>query len=1603
MKNLLLSICCLFFVQMSFAQVNAVQRGSIMRGILKARETGASIDTTFLSEFQPETDATEKAIVSIQKTDMKRGITLTYFHLKTKKPINIIKFKPVAHHDDVVFLFANNFSINNDNRHFNAEIPDTTQTVVSHNGRVVNVIDLNTEKKQAKIEYLIEKGEVRVRTTYFYANGQAYYQNIGVLSGNVNNNFQIENPYYLYNSEDAQRFYRQTMQNFTDRQGMRNGQYRAKQEIEETFFYPNGKKYIYLKKVYNDKIHNALNAIINIWDSQGNPLKGSDYLNIKTQEARGVWYCFDVNGRKVDSTDFSRYPNANYKQDNIHKYPSEKDTIIGKMRTIHFYAYQKNYIGFAPAADFFAKATEKPKFVAVEDYKYQHYNLGRSINTPLFTLLYNEKGVLQRANINNNEHSFNIKSCPVEQPFTVEGVYKDSMPEGLFSIYTTDKSGKKADILLQAYFKNGVLSGECIGFRYNGKTAKRDTLYHSFFENGRVKKDKYIDNYTQKNKAKQAIADSTTALMEVEKLAHKKGVAEQHALYKAGKSKVWQSDSFTVYSYENSGYNNSTEQIKNIYTIKIVQNDSTPNTKVKVWIRNTRMKKEAFSVFSFYKKTLDLDSIADIKIGSSYADMRIDLAKKMVETYSSEKNRTEIVNDSVIIYTDLSTAYDDTDRIRNTKTDTICTYCAYPKGISNKIKTNMKVRESLAETLLTSFEFGKNYFNLEDPLFDINIEVPPIKQRTTCLYDANGGKYECKSNRFDLLYLPNGSIDTTIHKTKDGKWTGLVHLKNQNEEVTANYDTQGRKHGLSVTEQLNHAGIVYNIITETFDRDTLRSFNHFVEQGGYMLFEKKCKDKYCKNYVFSNYASPLHKKEQQEYDLFVENDTLKMLNVYYYENKQRAGLSYTLKAENDTTFSYASWHKNGNMRHKKANIDSRFNSYIPNFRKQLEAPNSRLDYLESFFPHHFEYHDNGKLARQCGMQRFDNLEEARQLYNNAGEYLRVFCEYYDDGRIKNEVLTDKIAFSYPSADNEAECAWESLPIQTGKFADGHRVGQWQGFQRNSAKQLLYEINYDEKGILQGKFRIYTPEGKLHLAAYFDKGYVKDSVIRYAEDGDMVSKYKNGKITSIDCYSKDENAAIALNRTYFFENGNLISELYYGNDGQTFENEFKMGDVMRSTTFYPNSKTRMEVREFGWDGGEQTLAKLTEYYKNGKIKFIDDKPNNTQTKIDTNGVAQTTFNIEGLSIVKNKKDIAKHWQRTQIASAPEPKYAQAQEYAGIARISKTLRIDCHFAKSNIMLSDIDDEFLKRVESNASFDKFTISDKKGGVLRIACTAKAPLKASIAYNEGELSAEEAQTKLRLYENDGSDLAIATKYLTYEPVAKDKRNLFSSLRLQNHYQVPASLAFNPRLVHRVLEPKNGNFDFYFNEIMFEKTSPTYYIQEDSLNKMQENASLPELENYIKKIRFCEKEAFVANNLHLIDNFEYEIGKTKMRFILQSFKIVNTLPYISDMVDKKYIKKIARIPSHPTADDAFLNDGSLRIFAQDGYFFLPFAPEKSFRIYNLWIDQDEINATFFFNPADNLKTKIQAFAQENKIQVVFQTLNQGTEICFFRYGKHLK
>lgn len=213
-------------------------------------------------------------------------------------------------------------------------------------------------------------------------------------------------------------------------------------------------------------------------------------------------------------------------------------------------------------------------------------------------------------------------------------------------------------------------------------------------------------------------------------------------------------------------------------------------------------------------------------------------------------------------------------------------------------------------------------------------------------------------------------------------------------------------------------------------------------------------------------------------------------------------------------------------------------------------------------------------------------KQSETNYSKRGEYDGTRKEYYESGAIKVDAMYRDFNFNSKSAlDGSYVSYFENGQIQEqGVFRKGLKEGQWTGF--NPEGKRTYSAFFDGSN-MEGKFTSYFPSGKLkeegkyvmtfreqkhgEWLSYYENGQImiRENFHKGDLEGERLTYHQNGKKESIAVYSKG-----VLDGEYqeFFDNGQIKVEGYY-------KKESKLAVKTGEWKYYSQDGSVMNVERF----------------------------------------------------------------------------------------------------------------------------------------------------------------------------------------------------------------------------------------------------------------------------------------------------------------------------------------------------------------------------------------------------------------------------------------
>jgi hypothetical protein len=853
-----------------------------------------------------------------------------------------------------------------------------------------------------------------------------------------------------------------------------------------------------------------------------------------------------------------------------------------------------------------------------------------------------------------------------------------------------------------------LLDGESICFVNNDKKEMIDTLYHFVFKKGLIVKDKYGDAFDTAKKRYQFIIDS---LKKVHIVQNKKRIAYlkvQHNLYKAKKSKVWERDTIRIYTYSDGA--GVVKDSRPYFTWKQAIFEQKNNTDSSIIdVKAGTNTNDADITFSYVKNTLKLQGKGFIYGTTFHNSYYFDIKTppdtiKIVDYYIEYA----LLNDSVVQYT----WHYDNEKLREIRIDSVLTKYSFPKGVKPKVVCDYKVKDGRKGILNALNNQDKGVIPINPLVIDIQLDVPVLKSTISFFYDDNEKLYLSKQGQKLVQYKPDGSIDTTMHTNEKGKYVGYLKTKCRDTLFTTYYNMEGEKNGLQTAYIINDKNDTLLVKKNYYIQDTLHNYTIQTFDTNIYLRNKICTDKECHNWKIA--INTYDRNSEIVYNIIMRDDTVLYATGFYIKDAKIKLPFLILERQEGNVYTYNSWYENGQPMYKNSIVDMRMVfADINRFSDFIHS-----DFTEngqSFFATAFKYHENGALAEQVGLRtdlsKF--FEVGGICYESS---LSLKTAYYNDGLIAIEHLTNDIEFRYPDFNSKETCIWAKLPIQQGKFRQGYRVGKWRGFERTAEKKLIYEINYNDDGLVDGNVILYNKDGAIKIKSKYKNGVLDGQTMELNSDTTyMLTNYKMGSILTQKTYLKDS----ILSKISYFEGYCAKKDTFFD-----IKKDFFIATLYNDTYAYSVTKTKISTLKpiISTERG-----KTSDYDDKGRIRFINDLPNYMQTTIDTNGIAKSVFINNEYTILNSKPKPIQYKKRYFTLPNEMIKVKIPNEIGSLDSIANDVIFDYETHENKV--------YTKKINTTASLPNYVLPltkcvfwDKKGGKMTVESFGNEPMYANI-----------------------------------------------------------------------------------------------------------------------------------------------------------------------------------------------------------------------------------------------------------------------------------
>jgi hypothetical protein len=1154
MKNYFISLLCLFVTNTFFAQSPDNTKYSYW---YKANN--------FLSE-----EPNEHLFAKIT-TDSKGVHRAQYFDVNTGKKLGTIRYRIVHPEKGGLTLIDSSFVATNPFKQERVEGNAATQ--------VFNFYNTKTNKKTHCIQFLKQNSDTLVRFTNFYSNGQPHNSMVVTWLRNWGHYIALFGTPTTYNEYLSKDFLDQKYKandialDYTAAEtGQRSMtiQYFQKNDapLSESGFYPNGKPYwqaqidsINYRSGRTDFYPKIAYKNFEIWDSTGPALDANLYFNIKTLQPKGVWLDFDTNGKLNFVADFEKYKNKMYQTKvrsaaNVQGFYDTKwqilDSIDTRVLYSHDYLYNTN--------SFY----EKTSFLSnITSYQYKKDSTGIVENTPIFKIKRDKNENLLTFSSNLMNIKYDVKTCPKPPEVVLDGKYVDNVPDGEWFVWQWNEGKTAKTLYARMTFKNGILDKLLEVWHKDNEVGGYHLQAKAEFDDGRIVDDFFKNEYLKQANRHQYFIDSLKKVRTIQQARWLPNAKAQHDLFRRGATKVWQQDTLITYSIVNKEQSAMIAPenwlLQRIINIKQTL-DSTADASV--LIRSYDSDGRAMLHIQYNQKTLALQDKAvvfDYKNDGNYGNLvmkfQYDITNKKLnkalhpirkvndlmasdggfefDSFYTNREMTEILQDSILI----KTVYNDVGRIEKKVIDTFTL-----RGVAD---TTLPKPLDCSITMLQWLVKNMDRIIWETQTMDMMYKAPisfdvlryGLSRTIDCFYAPDGKRYKCQNDSVFYQYNTDGkTIDKTAKRLKNGNFSGEIHsFYDENPEIRR-YNAAGELHGwCTFYTNLPYLNLGFFVKKEALYRKGKAiyiKYSYNKEGETKVMAESKFNSTDSSTYTLS-YFLRKNQFRQKQYSNFMEeytvkcevllsykNDILSDYEGFWYKNDTIKTLYIKGKLEADSLYYFKTWYDDGKPELASAATISanriiELATQIPNLGSEAREK------MQGGLLKIIHYYPNGLLCAQGGA--------GHNAYNITINALNIMAVYYHNGTIKQEYLNYSTNYAYPEPTNNNSCAWDALPYQEGKYFNNYRVGRWRGYQRNIKRQILYEINYDKDGFLDGKSTLYDTLGKVTYKGNFKNGK-RNGVFTATSNGLVYkSKFENDKM--IYCFTINEKGKI-INKIYF---------------------------------------------------------------------------------------------------------------------------------------------------------------------------------------------------------------------------------------------------------------------------------------------------------------------------------------------------------------------------------------------------------------------------------------------------------------------------------------
>lgn len=302
------------------------------------------------------------------------------------------------------------------------------------------------------------------------------------------------------------------------------------------------------------------------------------------------------------------------------------------------------------------------------------------------------------------------------------------------------------------------------------------------------------------------------------------------------------------------------------------------------------------------------------------------------------------------------------------------------------------------------------------------------------------------------------------------------------------------------------------------------------------------------------------------------------------------------------------FHENGALSHNynsETRTETEFDEQGIPFRQTV-----KLNYGKNIF-------GGGGLSFHSETGRPSTDKNGNDIYSNGRPYSRnlefqrkeeggIFEEYFDNGQLALvESYNNKKPFGF-----FAEYTEEGIPIYEKYYARDNTEGyKWYEETNESVEQSKYE----------GKYKLYSPNGKILTDFFYKNGYFEGIQKKYFWNSDQLmykGEYKNGRKIGKHIYYTTTGKTLTI--LDYTDPKNLVKKYFYFSGEPKKFFFYKNGYIVKSIEYYKNGKIKEEnffYPDYEEIKGQTTMRSTIEYYENGQVSYksICD-PKTKKTKI-----------------------------------------------------------------------------------------------------------------------------------------------------------------------------------------------------------------------------------------------------------------------------------------------------------------------------------------------------------------------------------------------------